>query len=160
MFRRVVLGLCLWCRAAGSTLINQDNPVMVGVKKPSISWCRPCARAAVEKDNRHTFFIPALFPVKTVHLISTQKARLAALYCGIEWVRILLLAAARGPDGFKCRNVSLSMNTFWRSVWSCSRHHVRSLPNRCKGRLPKVRVVQIAFNELKQRLRMLFRRNR
>ena len=110
ILRCIILDLGLGRGAARPPLIYQDDSVMAWVKKATIGGGRSCTWSTVKKNNGNAFLVAALFPIQTMHFVSSQEARLAALDNWIERRGVFLPYTARWLDGFKSRNYIYSVN--------------------------------------------------
>ena len=82
---RIFSKLCVRCRLAGTSLIEQDHVIGLRIEKLSIHRDQAAPRAAVEKDNRYPVWISDAFVMIVVNLRNLQHARIKGLDLRVEW---------------------------------------------------------------------------
>jgi hypothetical protein len=65
----VVSGLAVGSRTTRPTLVEQHDPVILGVKKAAVLRRAPGSRSTVKEQHRHPGRVAALFPIDRVKVV-------------------------------------------------------------------------------------------
>src|SRR5699024_7940769 len=86
--------------AAGHPLVEQDDPVSLGVEHPPLRRAHPRAWPAVQEDDRLALRVAAHLVVQLVPVAHRQVAGLVRLDLGVEGAQVRAVTTARvhGPE--------------------------------------------------------------